>query len=136
MWQVTDAVRYMHDNLILHRDLKLSNVFLGADMQVKIGDFGLALPLKEENELRYSFLGTPGYMAPEIVQIKNIGSFNVQGYNYSPDIWAIGVFLYNMLCGKMPFDSKETIREEKHKEIYDKTKKGAFSFPEDSLRHK
>jgi serine/threonine protein kinase len=67
VWQVVDAVRYMHDNLILHRDLKLSNVFLSQDMQVKIGDFGLAVPLKEENELRYSFLGTPGYMAPEIV---------------------------------------------------------------------
>ena len=69
-WQIIDAVRYMHENLVIHRDLKLNNVFLSADMQVKIGDFGLAVPLKAEQERRYSCLGTPGYMAPEVIKTK------------------------------------------------------------------
>lgn len=52
---------------VLHRDLKLGNLFLDHNMQLKIGDFGLATKLKGEVDLRASICGTPNYMAPEIL---------------------------------------------------------------------
>ena len=56
----------MQTKSVLHRDLKLGNVFMGNNMQLKIGDFGLATELKK-GERRKSFCGTPNYMAPEVV---------------------------------------------------------------------
>jgi serine/threonine protein kinase len=56
----------MQNKKLLHRDLKLANVFIGKDMNIKIGDFGLAVQL-QKGERRKSFCGTPNYMAPEVV---------------------------------------------------------------------
>lgn len=50
MWQLLDGVRYLHDRKVIHRDLKLGNIFLTKDMQVKIGDFGLAACIKHDGE--------------------------------------------------------------------------------------
>ena len=50
MWQLLDGVRYLHDRKVIHRDLKLGNIFLTKDMQVKIGDFGLAEFIKHDGE--------------------------------------------------------------------------------------
>jgi len=66
MIQLVHGVQYMQSKGILHRDLKLGNVFMGNNMQLKIGDFGLATHLKK-GERRKSFCGTPNYMAPEVV---------------------------------------------------------------------
>jgi polo-like kinase 1 len=65
--QIISALKYMQKNRVLHRDLKLSNLFLDDKMRVKIGDFGLATRLREEVDLRASICGTPNYMAPEIL---------------------------------------------------------------------
>ena len=61
------AVKYMHERRVMHRDLKLGNCFLDDRMQIKIGDFGLAVELQESDDLRTSICGTPNYMAPEIL---------------------------------------------------------------------
>ena len=86
MKQLVEAIKYLHDNSILHLDLKLSNIFLDKDLNVKLGDFGLARHLKSSDELVTSFAGTLPYMAPEIV--------NRSGHSFKADIWAIGVILY------------------------------------------
>ena len=65
--QIISAVKYMHSQKVLHRDLKLGNCFLNEKMQVKIGDFGLATRLQKDLDLRSSICGTPNYMAPEIL---------------------------------------------------------------------
>jgi serine/threonine protein kinase len=67
--QVISALRYMQkpENMVLHRDLKLGNLFLDSKMQVKIGDFGLATQLQATIDMRASICGTPNYMAPEII---------------------------------------------------------------------
>ena len=65
--QIISAVKYMHSRKIMHRDLKLGNCFLDNKMQVKIGDFGLAVEMLSNEELRTSICGTPNYMAPEIL---------------------------------------------------------------------
>lgn len=106
------AIHYLHSRNICHRDIKLENILLvspalGAD--IKLADFGLARTCKQY--LMHSYAGTPAYMAPEVLQ---------GCYNQSCDIWSIGVMLYIMLTGKLPFDgdsSEEIARRILSKEI-------------------
>ena len=66
MKQMVEGVAYMQLNKVLHRDLKIGNTFIDSQMRLKIGDFGLAIALQSSRERRYSFCGTPNYMAPEV----------------------------------------------------------------------
>lgn len=93
---IVDAIRYCHDNGIVHRDLKPENLLYETEEQtsiIKISDFGLARFVQEE--LATTACGTPGYIAPEIVEGK--------GYGKEVDYWSIGIILYIMLCGFPPF---------------------------------
>ena len=78
---------------IIHRDLKPANIFLHND-ELKLGDFGFCKELKE-NTMAESILGSPVYMAPEI-----LGGY---GYDAHADVWALGMTLYEMLFGVCPF---------------------------------
>lgn len=104
--QILQACLYMHSNLVIHRDLKLGNIFLGEGMTVKIGDFGLAAMLEEDGERKKTICGTPNYIAPEILFGKDAG------HSFEVDAWSMGVILYTMLVGKPPFQTKDV------KEIY------------------
>jgi serine/threonine protein kinase len=87
----------MHSQNIIHRDLKPENLLLtskGADAEVKLIDFGLAKVMRES--VASSFLGTKGYLAPEMLQR--------QSYDKSIDMWALGVIVFVLLCGCLPFD--------------------------------
>lgn len=95
--QVINAVIYLHEQNIIHRDLKLGNLFLTDDNVVKVGDFGLACEIGD-NKMQFSMCGTPNYMAPEII--------TKGGYSYEVDIWSIGVLMYVMLVGKTPFQGR------------------------------
>ena len=86
-------------------------------MTLKLGDFGLASQLLEENEKRYTICGTPNYIAPEI--LKNTG------HGVEVDIWCLGVILYTCLLGKHPFESSDL------KKTYSNIKALKYSFPED-----
>jgi polo-like kinase 1 len=61
------GIQYMHDHYYVHRDLKLSNIFLDSKMQIKLGDFGLASKIEIGGEPRNTLCGTPNYIAPEIL---------------------------------------------------------------------
>uniref|UniRef100_A0A915DM13 Serine/threonine-protein kinase PLK n=1 Tax=Ditylenchus dipsaci TaxID=166011 RepID=A0A915DM13_9BILA len=100
--QIVLACEYLHDNNIIHRDLKLGNLFLNDEMQVKIGDFGLATTVEYEGERKRTLCGTPNYIAPEMLDKK--------GHSYEVDIWAIGCILYTLLVGKPPFET-ETLKD-------------------------
>ncbi|KAJ3015240.1 UNVERIFIED_CONTAM: hypothetical protein HDU68_012819, partial [Siphonaria sp. JEL0065] len=92
--QLVSGVSYIHSMGIVHRDLKLENLLLGADNNILISDFGFANKNSEHME---TSCGSPGYAAPELV-ISN-------GYvGDSADIWSCGVILYGMLCGYLPYD--------------------------------
>ena len=80
----------MHEYSIMHRDFKAANVFINNGV-FKIGDFGFA----KEAVLTATVLGTPLYMAPEIL--------NKRKYNNKTDIWSLGVVLYQMIFGTYPF---------------------------------
>ena len=96
--QVVNAVYYLHINNIIHRDIKPENILIGNDNKIKLCDFGWAKELTLEN--RSTFCGTVEYMAPEIVGSEN--------YDYSVDIWSLGILLYELLFGHSPFKANTT----------------------------
>lgn len=102
--QILSAVQYLHENSIIHRDLKLGNFFINNEMKVKIGDFGLATRI-ESGERKKTLCGTPNYIAPEVLEKK--------GHGLEVDVWSIGCIIFALLVGKPPFEAntlEETCR--------------------------
>ena len=103
--QMISALKYLNDENIYHRDLKLSNIFLTDNMKIKIGDFGSAIKFYNQYYKFKSFAGTIYYMAPEI-------SCNYLRKTYL-DIWSFGIILYVLSTGKYPFTSKSVKKNNK-----------------------
>ena len=100
--QACDAVAYLHERFILHRDLKPDNIFLTAGGSVKVGDLGLATQLRDEQDVAMTQCGTQIYMAPELLHSR-------PEYDEKVDVWAMGCILYEMSTGKFAFDSVTAI---------------------------
>ncbi|XP_047362393.1 serine/threonine-protein kinase polo isoform X3 [Vespa velutina] len=115
MKQILEGVHYLHQNRIIHRDLKLGNLFLNDDLQVKIGDFGLATRLEHDGERKKTLCGTPNYIAPEIL--------TKAGHSYEVDVWSIGCIMYTLLVGKPPFETSTL------KETYNRIKQVQYKTP-------
>jgi len=115
--QVTRACEYMHERRIIHRDLKPENlVYLDKkNTQICITDFGLAKLVQSKDGLMETTCGTPGYVAPEILEKKK--------YDSKVDMWSIGVILYILLCGFPPFTNGNRLA------LYNLIKSGRYSFP-------
>ncbi|XP_062267162.1 cGMP-dependent protein kinase 1 [Platichthys flesus] len=111
---VVEAYAYMHKKNIMYRDLKPENLMLDIRGYIKLVDFGFAKELVR-GEKTYSFVGTPEYMAPEI--IKN------QGHDFSVDFWSLGILIFELLVGSPPFSSSEP------QKIYAKILDGVLKFP-------
>ncbi|XP_055953721.1 serine/threonine-protein kinase PLK4-like [Argiope bruennichi] len=94
--QIVDGVMYLHSKCIIHRDLTLRNILLTKDMKVKIADFGLSTDSIQPDIKKYTVVGTPNYMPPEIRKNK--------GYGDKVDCWYLGCILYALLVGKPPKD--------------------------------
>ncbi|XP_066565431.1 testis-specific serine/threonine-protein kinase 1-like [Amia ocellicauda] len=98
--QLSLAIKYLHDQDIVHRDLKCENLLLDKDLNLKVSDFGFSRRCAyEEDEIQLSktFCGTRAYEAPEVLE----------GIPYNPklgDVWNMGVVLFIMVCGCMPYD--------------------------------
>ena len=101
MIQICGGVRYMHKRSVIHRDLKMGNIFLDGQMNLQIGDFGLAAVMADEHDRRTTLCGTPNYIAPEI-----LSKSASRGHDNKVDTWAVGVICYAMLVGTPPFQSK------------------------------
>nr|XP_020478474.1 serine/threonine-protein kinase PLK1 isoform X2 [Monopterus albus] len=115
MTQLLRGVQYLHNNKVIHRDLKLGNIFLNDDMEVKIGDFGLATKIEFDGERKKTLCGTPNYIAPEVLCKK--------GHSYEVDVWSLGCILYTLLVGKPPFETSCL------KETYNRIKKNSYTIP-------
>ena len=93
--QIIESLAYCHSKNILHRDIKLDNILLDANGQVKLCDFGVGKIVKKGEKMTEQ-CGTPAYIAPEILRD--------QGYfGFAVDIWSSGVVLFAMLYGTVPF---------------------------------
>ncbi|VDK89410.1 unnamed protein product [Litomosoides sigmodontis] len=113
--QIVEACEYLHKNKIIHRDLKLGNLFLNEDMEIKVGDFGLATVVEVDGQRKKTLCGTPNYIAPEMLDKK--------GHSYEVDIWAIGCILYTLLVGKPPFETSSL------KDTYNRIKSNHYTIP-------
>ncbi|XP_036614978.1 testis-specific serine/threonine-protein kinase 1-like [Trichosurus vulpecula] len=115
--QLSSAVKYCHDLDVVHRDLKCENLLLDKDFNIKLSDFGFSKRCIRDDSgrimLSKTFCGSAAYAAPEVLQ----------GIPYQPkvyDIWSLGVILYIMVCGSMPYDDsniKKMLRIQKEHRV-------------------
>ncbi|KAF3017470.1 Cell cycle serine/threonine-protein kinase cdc5/MSD2 [Neopestalotiopsis sp. 37M] len=119
--QIAGAIKYMHAKGIIHRDLKMGNIFLDRHMNAKIGDFGLAALLVTGRDMqtirRTTLCGTPNYIAPEILEKGK------KGHDHMVDIWSLGIIMFAMFTSKPPFQSSTT------DEIYRRAKNRDYEWP-------
>lgn len=111
------GLKYLHRRRVIHRDLKLGNLFLDRDMGIKVADFGLAAQLEHDGEKKRTICGTPNYIAPEILEGKH-------GHSYEVDVWSLGVILYTMIFGRPPFETSDV------KTTYRRIRYNQYSFPD------
>ncbi|KFV03519.1 Testis-specific serine/threonine-protein kinase 6, partial [Tauraco erythrolophus] len=97
--QVVGAVRYLHDRNLVHRDLKCENILLIADgRRAKLSDFGFSKEANGYPDLSTTFCGSAAYTSPEVLM-------NIPYDAKKNDIWSLGVVLYVMVTGRIPFDN-------------------------------
>lgn len=122
MIQTCGAIKYLHQRNIVHRDLKTGNLFLDRDMNVKVGDFGLAALLVSQSDYgairRTTMCGTPNYLAPEVLEKTG------KGHDEKVDLWAIGIMMYTLAVGRAPFHAA------KREDIYRKLKAREYTWPD------
>lgn len=141
MRQIVGGIKYLNEQHIVHRDLKLANILVNFNTEqdknqfnmlnskAKITDFGFARYLAP-GKVTYSIVGTPFNMAPSILnnlnqnmQSKKPGGANNFGYDEKADIWSLGTICYELLIGKSTFDSYSM------KELVQKVQKGNYTLP-------
>ena len=113
-YQISHTIAYLHDKNVCHRDLKLENILLmkkSPKSLVKITDFGLSKHFSSVDVLE-TFVGTPVYMAPEVISLSNSKVPNTM-YSCKSDCWSLGVVLYMLISGHQPFreSSNEMLQE-------------------------
>ena len=94
--QICLALKYLHNNNIIHRDIKPSNIMLTKNNIIKIGDFGISKALSKSCKKAKTFIGTPPYMAPEVI--------NSEKYDYPADIWSLGITFFELMTFNVPFE--------------------------------
>jgi len=111
--QIVDGVQFFQKNNLVHRDIKLQNILLDKDNNVKFTDFGLATKLSSRNDKMNTFCGTPNYLPPEMIA-RN-------GYSNQVDIWSLGILIYQLLVGRPPVEGdnpKDTMKKIPLSEIH------------------
>lgn len=97
--EAAKAALYLHDHNIVHRDIRGSNILLTKEGEVRLCDFGLSKPVENQVGKRFTVIGSPNWMAPELVTCKKKG----EGYDNRSDVWALGITAIELGDGKPPF---------------------------------
>ncbi|CAL2029055.1 unnamed protein product [Caenorhabditis brenneri] len=97
--ELTLALEHLHSLGIVYRDLKPENILLDEDGHIKVTDFGLSKEAIDSEKKTYSFCGTVEYMAPEVI--------NRRGHSMAADFWSLGVLMFEMLTGHLPFQGRD-----------------------------
>ncbi|KAK9721796.1 Serine/threonine-protein kinase [Basidiobolus ranarum] len=113
--QICSALDYCHKNSIVHRDLKIENILIGSDGSIKIIDFGLSNLYSPRSHLS-TFCGSLYFAAPELLNARSYTGPEI-------DIWSMGIVLYVLVCGKVPFDDKSMPA------LHAKIKRGYVEYP-------
>ncbi|XP_066501796.1 phosphorylase kinase, gamma 1b (muscle) [Hoplias malabaricus] len=100
MRALLEVVQFLHSQNIVHRDLKPENILLDDDMNIKLTDFGFSVQI-EPGQMMNEVCGTPGYLAPEIIECSMDSKH--AGYGPAVDLWSSGVIMYTLLAGSPPF---------------------------------
>ena len=117
IYDICKGLLDIHNNKLIHRDLKPANIFLTKDLNIKIGDFGIAKQLSSYHEYALTCCGTMLYMAPELI--------NAEKYNYKADCWSLGCIIYELCTfnycfyAKSPLVLFKNITESNYKKIED-----------------
>uniref|UniRef100_A0A1I7T5U6 non-specific serine/threonine protein kinase n=1 Tax=Caenorhabditis tropicalis TaxID=1561998 RepID=A0A1I7T5U6_9PELO len=119
--EIVLALGYLHANNIVYRDLKLENLLLDKDGHIKIADFGLCKEEISFGDKTSTFCGTPEYLAPEVLEDND--------YGRCVDWWGVGVVMYEMMCGRLPFYSKD------HNKLFELIMGGDLRFPSKLSQH-
>ncbi|XP_067011544.1 serine/threonine-protein kinase SIK2 isoform X2 [Anabrus simplex] len=114
-WQILSAVEYCHNRRVVHRDLKAENLLMDSNMNIKIADFGFSNHYTPGEQLA-TWCGSPPYAAPEVFEGKKYTGPEI-------DIWSLGVVLYVLVCGALPFDGS-TLQS-----LRDRVLSGRFRIP-------
>ncbi|KAJ3309532.1 ER degradation-enhancing alpha-mannosidase-like protein 2 [Boothiomyces sp. JEL0838] len=113
--QIVSAVDFLHSSKVVHRDLKLENILLNQHGNVLVSDFGLGKSFQKSDYMK-TFCGTPNYTAPEVAA-------GMPYHGKQIDIWAMGIILYAMNAGRLPFEGDSL------KELFHKIRKTDFEVP-------
>ncbi|NXS26813.1 AKT2 kinase, partial [Pomatostomus ruficeps] len=97
--EIVSALEYLHSRDVVYRDIKLENLMLDKDGHIKITDFGLCKEGVTDGTTMKTFCGTPEYLAPEVLEDND--------YGRAVDWWGLGVVMYEMLCGRLPFYNQD-----------------------------
>lgn len=146
--RILNALWYLHDLYIIHRDIKTSNIFLMEDFDVKVGDFGLAVKCETPEELHWTMCGTPNFLPSEVIYShimkrkasgrgpdpnldedcvnlchQLLPAYSGQGHSFSADMWSFGCLVFSMIYGRPPFEAADI------KTTYKRIVRCDFSFP-------
>ncbi|CAJ0584773.1 unnamed protein product, partial [Mesorhabditis spiculigera] len=113
--EIVLALGYLHHLAIVYRDMKLENLLLDKDGHIKIADFGLCKEDISFGDKTSTFCGTPEYLAPEVLEDND--------YGRQVDWWGVGVVMYEMMCGRLPFYAQE------HEQMFELIIRGELRFP-------
>jgi serine/threonine protein kinase len=95
MKEILQGLKALHEHKQIHRDLKSDNILVAKDGTIKVADFGFAIQLTKEQKNRKSVVGTPAWMAPELIK--------KEPYNELVDVWSVGVIAVELAEGEPPF---------------------------------